>query len=49
MEVTDYQLFMVNTVESGLGFICRFKESDGLTILTCFYEQMWGLDDIMKE
>ena len=40
LEVADYQLFMVNTVEKWIGFICRFKESRGLMILTCFYEQV---------
>ena len=29
--------------------MCRFKDSEDLTILTCFYEQMWGLDDKMME
>ena len=29
--------------------MCRFKESEDLTILTCFYEQMRGLDNKMME
>ena len=29
--------------------MCRFKESEDLTILICFYEQMWGLDNKMIE
>ena len=29
--------------------MCRFKKSEYLTILTCFYEQMWGLDHKMME
>lgn len=35
----DYQLFVVNTIENGLGFTCGFKKSGDLTILTCFYAQ----------
>ena len=32
-----------------MGVICGFKESEDLTILTCFDVQMWGLDDKMRE
>ena len=43
LEVINYQLFVVNTVEKWMGIICGFKESEDLTISTCFYVQMWGL------
>ena len=32
-----------------MGVICGFTESEELTILTCFYVQMCGLDDKMRE
>ena len=32
-----------------MGVICGFTESEDLTILTCFYMQMLGLDDKMRE
>ena len=32
-----------------MDFICEFKESEDLTILTCFYAKMWSWDDKMKE
>ena len=49
LEVIDFQLFVVNSVKSGLRIICGFKESEDLTILTCFDVQMCGLDDKMRE
>ena len=45
----DFQLFVVNSVKSGFGIICGFKESEDLTNLTCFDVQMCGLDDKMRE
>ena len=32
-----------------MGIICGVTESEDLTILTCFYVQMYGLDDKMRE